>query len=137
MTDPSAMAINDARALLSTLLASDFQDVHVVSGGTEIFLARSAGRANPMRVQSAPAEPIDDTPMGTETAVKAPHVATLCTTAAVGSTVVVGEQIAILSVLDKEFAVLAPVTGQIIAIQAALGSLVEFDQAILLLREAS
>jgi acetyl-CoA carboxylase biotin carboxyl carrier protein len=139
-TNPVLVAINDARALIVTLLASDFNDMHVVSGETEIFLARPTGRANPMRarvapVEIAPVEPAGGTPMGLETVVKAPHIATLCVAALPGSMVAAGEQIATLSVLNEEFAVLAPVAGQIIGIKAALGSLVEFDQPILLLRE--
>ena len=136
--DPVVQAINDARALIESLLTSGFQDMHVVSGDAEIFLARAQGRANPMRARPAAVAPVAGThatPLGAEVMVKAPHIATLGATAPVGSVVSAGDTIATLSVLDEDIALLAPIAGEIIATQASSGSLVEFDQPILTLRE--
>lgn len=133
-TDAAAVAINNARALLGTLLASSFQDMHVVSGDMEIFLARPAGGANPMRGQAAPA-PTEAAPLGKDTLIKAPHVATLFTTAALGDRVSAGQEIATLSVLDEQFPLLAAIAGTIVGIKSAVGSLIEFDQPLLLLRQ--
>ena len=135
--DPVTQAITDARALIESLLASGFQDMHVVSGETEIFLARPAGRANPMRARPAPAESAVAAVLGAETTVKAPHIATLCATAPLGSMVRAGDTIATLSLLDEEIAVPSPLAGEITGLPLAPGSLVEFDQPIVLLRGAA
>lgn len=139
-TDPARAAIQDARALLETMLASDWQDMHVVSGETEIFLARFGGRANPMRAVApvaVPAVPSARVVLGKEVCVKAPHVATLVSTLPVGRQVAAGETIAVLSVLDEDIALAAPVAGEVLVAQAATGALVEFDTPILTLREAA
>jgi biotin carboxyl carrier protein len=61
--------------------------------------------------------------------VKAPHVATLVSTLPVGRQVAAGETVAVLSVLDEDIALAAPVAGRCLA-QAAAGALVEFDTPI-------
>ncbi len=139
-TDTTRAAIQDARALLETMLAADWQEVHVVSGGTEIFLARPQGRANPMRVApvaapvAAVAAPVAQ---GKDVLVKAPHVATLVSCAAAGQSVAAGETIAVLRVLDEEIALSAARAGTVVGADAAAGALVEFDTPILTLREAA
>lgn len=127
-------AIDDARALLDTLLASDWQDAHVVSGTTEIFIARDGGRPNPMRqavtapvaTSSAPEERQEP-----GQAVTAPHVATVVNVVAIGTLVESGARVATIRVLDTEEVVVAPHAGTVTAIHADAGTLVEFKTPIL------
>lgn len=132
-------AINDARALLQTLMASDWREAHVRSGGTEIFIARDGGGSNPMR-EPAPiahaalaAGPADagQAATGSDTVVTAPHVATLVETLPVGAAVVVGQTVATLRVLDDTETVEATVAGTITGVGAAVGDLLDFKAPIL------
>jgi len=129
-TGTDKAAINDARALLDALLASDWGDVHVTSGGTEIFIARAAGGANPMRTSSEPAvEALRGG--GTTSTVTAPHVATLVSVVPIGSNVTQGERVATIEVLNEEEMVLAPVSGRVSVVHAEQGRLLEFKTPIL------
>lgn len=128
--DPALQAINDARALLETLLSNGWQEMHVVSGDTEIFLACKSGGPNPMRaaawtVASASRSTVVAA-AAPETVVKAPHVATLVDALPVGTTVTAGQAIATLQVLGESEAVEAPVSGTIVRHVAAAGELVDF-----------
>lgn len=137
MSDPNSTlqaAIDDARTLLDTLLASGWQDIHVVSGGTEIFIARDAGRANPMRSESIAAPVVDAaTPnaSGEDQLVTAPHVATIVDVLPVGTEVEIGGRLATIRVLDAEEDLPAPQSGTVTAIHAPIGALVEFKAPIL------
>lgn len=140
--DPIAAALDDARALLDTLLASDWKDAHIVSGATEIFIARDGGRANPMRAAPFAAGVADAAPHGgtsaaAEIAIKAPHVATLVRTALVGEEVEVGQVLAVLSVLDAEEPLLADRAGRVSVVHAEAGALLEFGTPILALSAAA
>jgi len=139
VTDTADGAINDARALLQTLMASDWREVHVRSGGTEIFIARDGGGSNPMR-EPAPVAPAAPTASpagagqagtGSDTVVTAPHVATVVETLPIGTTVTVGQTVATLRVLDDTETVEAPVAGTITAVSAAVGDLLDFKVPIL------
>lgn len=136
--DPVTRALTDARALLDTLLASGWQDVHVVSGATEIFIARAGGRDNPLQRQPV-ATPMAASPMagGSETVIAAQHVATLVDVLSVGSSVAVGEKVATICVLDEEEDVFAPVAGLVATSPAQPGGLVEFGMTILTIAEAA
>ena len=139
MTDPTAAAINDARALLQTLMASDWREVHVRSGEAEIFIARDGGGPNPMRepaptASAAPtAGPVSLTEARavSDTVVTAPHVATLMEALPAGSVVSAGQTVASLRVLDETETIAAPVSGIIVRLSAAVGDLVDFKAPIL------
>lgn len=135
--DQALQAIADARALLDTLLSSGWQDMHVVSGGTEIFLARNGGGANPMRAAALHVAAPDTLATGPETAVKAPHVATLVDVLAVGTRVEAGQKVATLHVLDAEQAVEAPVSGIVVRLDAAAGDLLDYGAALLQIAETA
>jgi acetyl-CoA carboxylase biotin carboxyl carrier protein len=133
-------AIDDARALLDTLLASDWQEIHVASGTTEIFIARDGGRPNPMR--QAAVSPVAasgglEAPEEQAQAVTAPHVATIVSLVAIGTQVDSGARIATIRVLDTEEVVAAPWAGTVTAIHADVGALVEFKTPILSLGASS
>lgn len=130
--DAVTQAVNDARALLASLLSSEWQEVHVVSGDTEIFIARHGAGANPMRV-SPPQEPIEAIATGPELQMKAPHVATVVDTLPVGTSVSAGQKVATLRVLHEEEDVLSPTSGTIVRIDAAQGVLVQYDDPLLAL----
>ena len=131
MTDVSIKAaIDDARALLDALLASDWRDIHVETGGTEIFIAREGGGANPMRASPEPAGEVSRKDKTTLT-VTAPHVATLVSVAAIGSVVTQGDTVATIVVLDEQEAVPAPVSGRVATVHVEEGALIEFKTPIL------
>ncbi|ETI63761.1 hypothetical protein C100_11320 [Sphingobium sp. C100] len=136
MTENNAAiaAIDDARALLDTLLTSGWQQLHVASGDTEIFLARKDGGINPMRVvaqRPAPAIAAPAAQVGPETAVPAPHVATLEHALAVGTHVTAGQTVATVRVLDEREDVAAPVSGMIVRVDAEPGALLEYGVTLL------
>lgn len=142
-SDATDTAITDARALLQTLLASDWLETHVRSGSTEIFIARDGGGPNPMReAAAAPTAALSAMPpvssaRGADTTVVAPHVATLVDTVAVGTFVAAGETVANLRVLDETIAVVAPVAGTVSGIGSGLGDLLDFKAVILSIAQSA
>lgn len=137
--DSVVQAINDARVLLDTLLASGWCEIHVVSGNTEIFLARNGARANPMRSVPLPAQAALDAALtpGPKTSVTAPHVATLVHALPVGTAVAAGQIIATLRVLDEQEDVEAPVSGTIVRLDAVVGDLIDYGAPLLAIVEAA
>lgn len=130
--DPAIAAIDDARALLDTLLTHGWQQLYLVSGDTEIFLARDGGGSNPMRmVAAAPVVTAPAAQAGPETAVPVPHVATLEQVLAVGTHVIVGQTVATVRVLDEQEDIIAPVSGTIVRVDAAPGALLEYGATLL------
>lgn len=138
-TGPAIAAINDARALLDALLGSDWREIHVVSGDTEIFIARNGAGANPMRaVPAAPvAEAASPLPPVVEKAVTAPHVATLVEAVSVGTRVEAGQTVATLHVLDEPIAVAAPGAGTVVRVDASPGELLDFGAPLLTIAQAA
>jgi biotin carboxyl carrier protein len=129
---PLQQAIDDARALIDVLTAQGWQEVHVVSGETEIFIAKDGGSINPMRVlETSRALPLADA-LG-QTIVKATHVGTIVYVAAMDAVVANGQVVARFRVLDAVEDILAPVSGQIALVHAKVGALVEFDAPIIAL----
>ncbi|KEZ21045.1 Acetyl-CoA carboxylase, biotin carboxyl carrier protein [Sphingobium yanoikuyae] len=132
-------AITDARALLDTLVSSDWQELHVVSGETEIFIARADGGFNPMRAAAnvsdveLPAAPAT----GPETSVMTQHVATLVHALPVGTDLKAGDTVATIRVLDTEEAIPAPVAGRITSLSADVGALLEYGMPILSIAQAA
>ena len=123
-------AINDARALLATFVAGDRAYVHVESGGTEIFIAREGGIANPLRtVADPPAAPATTAPLSVDR-LTAPHVATIVSVLPVGSEVAAGEAIATLSVLGEKESLPAAKAGPVTKVLAEPGALVGYGDPI-------
>jgi biotin carboxyl carrier protein len=115
---------------MDTLLASGWKDIHVVSAGTEIFIAREGGRSNPMRqAAAAPATAVAPTPLEAEV-VTAPHVASVVSVLAVGTIVSAGDRVATIRVLDEEEIISAPSAGSVAAIHVDAGALIEFKAPI-------
>lgn len=132
-------AITDARALLDTLLSSGWQEVHVVSGETEIFIARAGGGINPMRNLVLSAEPgisvaTEDV---TEICVTAQHVATLVDIVSVGTDLQAGDRVATIRILDVEEAIPAPVAGRISGLSVNVGALIEYGMPIFSIAQAA
>jgi biotin carboxyl carrier protein len=129
-------AVDDARALLDALVTSDWQDMHVVAGGTEIFIAKTAGRANPMREALASIAP--ELSASTETHdVRAPHVATFVGAVSIGSRVAAGDRVATLRVLDDEQELLADASGTVVGHPAVAGALLDFGASVVTLEKAA
>lgn len=137
--DRAGRAIADARALLDTLLTSDWQELHVVSGDTEIFIARPGAGPNPLhaeRESTAVPEPVTiAAPEPSTTEIKAPHVATFVSAPGVGTAVLAGERVATLRLLEEEIVLVAPVAGTIAGVTAAAGSLLDYGAPVLSLVE--
>uniref|UniRef100_UPI0035C9C376 hypothetical protein n=1 Tax=uncultured Sphingomonas sp. TaxID=158754 RepID=UPI0035C9C376 len=124
-----AAAINDARALLDALLANNWHDAHVATAETEIFIAQSVGRANPMRITSAHSGSVPPV-AAVEVVVKAPHVSTIVSIVAIGTMLEAGSSIARLRVLDEEHELLTERAGIVCATYVAPGDLVEFGVSV-------
>lgn len=139
--DSVSQAINDARALLDALVTNGWKEMHVVSGDSEIFLARQGGRANPMRHVAVPAQPVTAPAtqggQGRETEVQIPHVATLVRVLAVGTSVAAGQSVATLRVLEVESEVAATVGGTIVRVDAAPGDLLDYAALLLSIEEGA
>jgi len=138
--DTALEAINDARALLDALVVSEWREMHVVSGDSEIFLARKGGGENPMRRSSAPlnaAAPPVPVPAASraEMAVKVPHVATLVSALTVGTQVSAGQTVATLRVLGDESLLAATVSGTVVALDAKPGDLLDYDTPVVRIAE--
>ena len=134
-TEPALQAITDARALLDALLAGGWQELHIISGTTEIFLARNGGGANPMRsTPPAPPQPVNAS--APETEVTAPHVASIVDLLPVGTAVSAGEKIATLRLLDENEPLTSPIAGTIIRHGAGPGQLVDYGAILLAIRAA-
>lgn len=131
-------AISDARALLDTLVSSDWKQIHIRSGETEVFIGRDGGGANPMRAGAVPAVTPVSPPSETQaTVVTAPHVATLVETLPVGAAVVAGQVVATLRVLDDLQTIASPMAGRISSVEASPGDLLDYKASILKLVEAA
>jgi len=130
--DAVRKAVNDARALLAELISSHWQEIHVVSSDTEIFIARRDASANPL-LHPRQQEPTEADATGPELPIKAPHVATLVEALSIGAVVSAGQKVATLRVLDNHMDVVSPVSGTVVRIDAEAGSLVQYDDPLLLL----
>ncbi|EIZ77813.1 acetyl-CoA carboxylase, biotin carboxyl carrier protein [Novosphingobium sp. Rr 2-17] len=138
--DTATQAINDARALLDTLVANGWHEMHVVSGDTEIFLAAQGGGRNPMRdvmVSATAATPAPENVAvpSREVEVKAPHVATLVSLVAVDTMVMAGQRVATIRVLDDEMELPAEVSGTVARVNAAAGDLLDYATPIAVIAE--
>jgi biotin carboxyl carrier protein len=116
--------IDNARALLDMALRGDWQDIDVRIAGGEIRLRRSA---------FLPAAQERALPSGANTGLEitAPHVATLLSVASRGETVRAGEPVAVITVLDIESELIAPINATVITVAAEPGDLVEFGQILI------
>lgn len=130
--DPTHAAINDARVLLAATVDYDWREAYIKTKSFEIFIGWQGARANPMRSDAEKLQQVADGPL---TTLKAPHVATIVALASDGSTAAKGDAVATLSVLGEEEAVLAPADCVVERAEVVAGTLVEFDQPLLILRE--
>lgn len=131
-------AIDNARALIDGMLASDWKELHIASDGLEIFIARNGAGPNPMLGGYAVAEPAASAPAEAPVAsrdITAPHVATLVSIVAVGTQVEAGAPLAVLSVLDEQENLAAPCAGRVVAHLAGTGDLVEFGTPLVRFEE--
>ena len=128
-------AIDDLRALMDALIASDWQNLHIADGDSVIFLSKEGDRVNPMLMNQSVSPDLNEQPRNVAT-VAAPHVATVASVeVALGDHVAANTKIATLSVLDEEVAVLAPHAGLVVEVGVTPGDLVEFGTALVRLAE--
>jgi biotin carboxyl carrier protein len=132
--DHRRQAINDARVMLETVLASGCRELFVRTDETEIFIAREGGRPNPML--SAPPTS-SASAVFAERTIAAPHVATLASVAAQGTQLSAGDRMAVLLVLGDETEVFAPTAGMVGCHVAKAGDLVEYGMPIALFLETN
>jgi biotin carboxyl carrier protein len=128
----SIASLNDARALLDTLVSQGWQSAVVRVGESEFLLSRDA-----LLERGLPAEDAAEAPGAGPAAapaqlqtISAPHVGTLAEIAAVGSMVTKGEMVAVLAVLGERFEISASASGQVLGHKAELGALVEYGQVL-------
>ena len=105
--------INDARALLSAFVSGDASSLRtILRPGVELVINRMAE------------------PAAGAVTIKAPHLGTLLSIAAVGSPFHSGDAIAQLAVLDEVRPVIAPFDGVVDACDSSIGDLIEFGGAL-------
>ena len=127
----SIASLNDARALLDTLVSQGWQSAVVRVGDSEFLLSRDALLERDFPADSvgeAAAAPLAAPPQ--LQTVSAPHIGTLVEIAAVGSTVARGEMVAVLTVLEERVEISAPTSGQVHGHKAQPGALVEYGQVL-------
>ncbi len=125
-------SLNDARALLDTLVSQGWQSAVVRVGESEFLLSRDA-----LRDRGLPADAAAEAPGAAPAAapaqlqtISAPHVGTLAEIAAVGSTVARGEMVAVLAVLGERVEIFARESGRVIGHKVEPGALVEYGQIL-------
>ena len=140
---PAEAALRDARALLHTLTRTPLAELHLASGDMEVFIAKPAGRANPMRATPFPAGAAVTAEVATSAAVvpvaevvvlRAPHVASVAWLAPEGAELQAGATAVELRVLDTVEALAAPSAGRVGAHRAAVGELIDYGSPVLELR---
>lgn len=107
------------RALMAAFVKSPWRDLHVRSGGWEIFLAKADGAANPM--MAAPDGPTLD----------APHLGLFFATLASGAAFDAGAVIGQIELLGEREDIRADMAGRIDAVLAEDGALVEYGAPLL------
>lgn len=114
--------IEEARAILALFARSNRRDLHVRTGGYEMFFALPGGAANPM-LRAAPA---------TETCepVQAPHLGLFFAALAAGALVEPDTVIGQIEVLGEREDVVAGLAGRLEAMLVADGVLVEYAQPL-------
>lgn len=119
-------AVSEIRALLREFKATDLVELKGKAGQWEIFFARSGAGPNPFSLSShstssgAAAEKIN--------VIEAEHLGLFTAIVEVGSDVLEGQELGILTVLDRKTPVQAPVSGRIASL--ANEGLVEFGDEI-------
>jgi biotin carboxyl carrier protein len=127
----SITLLNDARALLDTLVSQGWKSAVVRVGDSELTLSRDA-----LLERDFPADTVGEVG-GAPTAaspqlqiVSAPHIGTLVEIAAVGSMITKGGVVAVLTVLEERVEICAPAAGQVHGHRAQPGALVEYGQPL-------
>lgn len=121
-------AITDTRALLRLFEQSRYGELYVRGDDYSLFIARTAGRTNPLLKSAAP---VPDVAPITSFLVTAPHIASLVSTVPVGSSVAAGDIVARIALLDEEIDIAAEQGGTVDALLAQPGALIEYAAPIL------
>lgn len=126
-------AIDDLRALMDALVVSEWKELHVVDGNTEIYISRDGSRGNPMlETTGSEGEGEQRFPSGQMRDVSAPHVCTIATFhCAVGDHVEEGAEVASISVLDDFLPLVAPCAGVIMEFVEQPGDFAEYGTLIM------
>ena len=127
----SIASLNDARALLDTLVSQGWQSAVVRVGDSEFLLSRDAllERDIPTdAVGEAAVAPLAASPQ--LQTVSAPHIGTLVEIAAVGSVITKGGLVAVLAVLGERVEIFAPESGRVLGHKVEPGALVEYGQIL-------
>jgi biotin carboxyl carrier protein len=111
--------VEEVRALLAAFVHSPLRDLHLRTGGWEVFLARPNGAANPMTT-AKPAE----------ASITASHLGLFFGRLTVGANVEPDTVIGELELLGEREDVLAGRAGRVTAILPADGALVEYGQPL-------
>lgn len=122
------LAIDDLRALMDAFAESDWQELHLADGETEIYLSRDGSRGNPLLGSThGTIEAVDRASPDAIFDVRTPHVCTVANVSVIaGNSVVEGQDLAILSVLDEVVVLTSPVSGVVIETLFGEGELAEF-----------
>lgn len=132
-------SINNARVFLRLFEKSPFGELCVRSDTFDLFMAREAGRVNPLLAPAgvaAAAEPVSEA-VAVPAAVlecliiRAPHVASLVSVVPAGTAVAVGDMLATLALLDEEIIIAADRAGVVGALHVAPGDLLHYAAPIL------
>jgi biotin carboxyl carrier protein len=123
MSDP----ITEIRALLMHFTRSGLKDMYIRSADLTVFMAQPDGADNLMQMaaeQTAVATP------EAAVSVTAPHLGLFAPVCAVGDTVVAGQSIAMIDVLERYTEVTSPASGRVAVLPFAAGELVEFGEVV-------
>lgn len=130
-------AIDDLRALMTALTASDWRELHLADGETEIYIAREGSHGNPMVGLGTDGDAVDHgPPPGPLQDLCALHVCTIAALhAQLGDYVEENAEVVSISVLDEITALVAPCGGVIVDLCVSPGELAEFGTVILRIAE--
>jgi biotin carboxyl carrier protein len=134
--------IATTRALLRMFEQSGYGDLHVRVGDYALFVARTGGRVNPLRV-AVPEKPITvaataavlPKPAASST-ISAPHIATMLSAIPVGSAILAGDHVARIVLLGEAIDLTAEHAGLVEAIIAQPGALLEYGAPIVTILSA-
>lgn len=128
--------ITTTRALLRMFEQSGYGDLHVRIGDYALFVARTGGRADPLRIvvpeqRSAVAATAPVLPKSAASStISAPHIATMLSAIPVGSAIQVGDHVARIALLGEAIDLTADHAGIVEAVMAQPGALLEYGAPI-------
>ena len=126
-----ANPLGEAAAFFDLFLGSDWSSCHVRGADIEMFVARTAGHANPMLGladdEHSTGAALDDATLS------APHVGTLVELAAIGSSIAAGERYGVIELLGETIELVSDRAGTIGRHIGRPGALVQYDEALVTL----